>query len=67
MSTDQDHERFIRNAEECCRMAERSIRHEDRLGWIRLAEKWLSLTGNVGNVRDAQFSLPEAEHRTLRH
>jgi hypothetical protein len=62
MSTDQDHERFIRNAEECCRMAEKSIRHEDKMGWIRLAEKWLSLTGNV----DPQFPCPTAKADAFR-
>ena len=63
MRTDQENERFIRNAEECCRTAEKSIRHEDKMECIRLAEYWLRLA----DLRRAQFVWPPAEERTPRH
>ena len=33
----------IQNADECRRMADNSIRDEDKGAWLRLAEAWLRL------------------------
>ena len=40
----------LQYAEECYRMAENSMRHEDKRAWLRLAEAWLRLAQRGGDL-----------------
>ena len=40
----------LKNAEECRRMADNSIKHEDKMAWLRLAEAWLRMAHNSGDL-----------------
>lgn len=50
----------LKNAEECRRMAENSIRDADKKAWLRLAEAWLRMQQKTGDLREggAPFAWP---------
>jgi hypothetical protein len=41
--TETDAERFRKEAEECRRLAERSVSQPDKESWLRLASDWIKL------------------------
>jgi hypothetical protein len=44
---DSDSERFRQEAEECLKLAERSVSQLDKEAWLRLAGDWIKLAENV--------------------
>ena len=41
--TETDAERFRKEAEECRRLAERSVSQLDKESWLRLASDWIKM------------------------
>lgn len=56
---------LLRNAEECRRMANNSIREQDKIAWLRLAEAWLELAQERGGR--SQFAWASGEDPHTRH
>jgi hypothetical protein len=52
--TETDAERFRKEAEECCKLAERSVSQLDKESWLRLADDWIKLAEGA-EERRAKF------------
>lgn len=57
---------LLKNADECRRMADNSLRNEDKKAWLRLAETWLRLAQRTGDPREhgLTFAWPRDERPT---
>jgi hypothetical protein len=49
--TETDAERFRQEAEECRKLAERSVSQLDKEAWLRLAADWIKLVENAAQCR----------------
>jgi hypothetical protein len=49
--TETDADRFRKEAEECRRLAERSVSQIDKEAWLRLAADWIRLAENAEERR----------------